>query len=146
MTTKPKFKFVAAPKEFIKSVGIIDIDGNESTIDFTFIYRTKKQYAELADEGIRQSKADDAAEKIAKQEKAKAENSIETLSDHFYTELCTKADTGSAEYVLKIAKAWDLEDPFDIATLTRLESEYPGAFLAISKVYAKAVSEVRTKN
>lgn len=142
MSTKnPKFAFGKTPETFKRTVEVIDIDGNASEIEFTFKYRTKKQFAELLDEGIKAAKAEYAAS-VPESEKS----GLDAISDQFYTDLTAKNDKKSAEHVLKIAKGWDLEDAFTIEKLMELEDRYSGSLQTIAQVYAKAVSEVRTKN
>ena len=62
-TKKTKFQFGETPDTFKRNVDVINIHGAESTIEFEFIYRTKKQFAALADEGLRASKEKALAEK-----------------------------------------------------------------------------------
>ncbi len=142
MSTKnPKFAFGKTPDTFPRTVEIIDIEGGVSEIEFTFKYRTKKQFAELLDEGIKAAKAEHAAS-VPESEK----EGLDAISDQFYSDLISKNDKKSAEHVLKIAKGWDLADEFTVDKLMQLENDYPGSLQAIAQTYAKAVSEVRTKN
>ena len=133
-----KFSFGAAPKDFKKTISIIDVLGGETTIDFTFIYRTKKQFAELADEGIAKAKA---AQKAAESEKGDGET-----PDNFFSDLYAKNDEFHANYVLKIASGWELPDDFTKSNLLRLENDNAGALVAISRAYAGAIAEARVKN
>ncbi|MFZ6801927.1 phage tail assembly chaperone [Undibacterium sp. Di24W] len=142
MSTKnPKFVFGTAPETFKRNVEVIDIEGNVSEIEFTFKYRTKKQFAALLDEGVKAAKAEHAA---ADSESEKT--GIDSISDQFYSELCEKNDKKSAEYVLKIAQGWDVANEFCVTSLLDLENRFPGALQSTAQTYAKAVSEVRTKN
>lgn len=142
MSTKnPKFAFGKTPEIFKRTVEVIDIEGGVSEIEFTFKYRTKKQFAELLDEGIKATKAEHAAN-VPESEK----EGLDAISDQFYSDLIAKNDKKSAEHVLKIAKGWDLADEFTVDKLMQLENDYPGSLQAIAQTYAKAVSEVRTKN
>lgn len=133
-----KFKFGAQPKDFKRTINVVTVDGKVLDLSITFQYRTKKEFAVLADEGIRKAKADF--------EKASDEDAIQNVSDSFWSELYERVGKNSAEHVLKIASGWDIEDEFNEENLLRLENEFPGALKSISESYAKAVSEERTKN
>jgi hypothetical protein len=141
MSKNPKFVFGKTPETFTRTVEVIDIDGNASEIEFTFKYRTKKQFAELLDEGIKAAKAEHAAS-VPESEKS----GLDAISDQFYRDLIAKNDKKSAEYTLKIAKGWDLDEEFTVDKLMELEDRYSGSLQTIAQTYAKAVSEVRTKN
>lgn len=141
-TTKPKFQFGADPDTFTREVDVINIHGAESSIEFEFVYRTKKQFAELADEGLRAAK-----EKLAAA-KANGDDTfaLETISSNFYTEMNDKTSKEGAEYIMKIAKSWDVNEPLTVAALIKLDDRCPGALQDIATTYAKAINEVRTKN
>ena len=139
--TNKKFAFGAAPKEFTKAVGIVLVTGEVAEINFTFIYRTRAEFAALVDENMVKAQAEaDAADKAAAGDGA-APAPRKTMKD-----LYDQIDKIGVDYVLKIAKGWDLSDTFDAASLQRLENENPGSLNAISTVYRMAVAEVRTKN
>lgn len=133
-----KFKFGAQPKDFKRTITLHTVDDKALDLEVTFQYRTKKEFAQLADEGIRRAKAEFSTEN--------SDGSLETMSDSFWSELYEKTGKNSAEHVLKIVKAWDIEDDLNKENLLRLENEFPGSLQAISTSYAKAVSEERTKN
>ncbi len=134
-----KFKFGTQPKDFKRTIGLITVDGKVLDLEITFQYRTKKEFAALADEGIKKAKAEFEAAQGN-------ENTIENVSESFWSDLYERVGKNSAEHVLKIAKSWDVEDDLSEANLIRLENEFPGSLKSISETYAKAVSEERTKN
>lgn len=132
MATKSKFKFGTPPKSFKKNVEIVMLDGTTAAIEFSFKYRTRKQFAELADENMASVIAD---------QKAAGEVQERTVVEWYGI-----ADTHSVAHVLKIVDGWDLEDELNEKTLTKLEDEYPGSLSAIATVYRQAVAEARAKN
>lgn len=134
-----KFKFGAQPKDFKRTITLHTVDNQPLDLEITFAYRTKKEFAELADEGIRRAKAEFSNNNTT-------DGSLDTMSDTFWAELYEKTGKNSAEHVLKIAKAWDVADELNKENLIRLENEFPGSLQAISSTYAKAVAEERTKN
>jgi hypothetical protein len=146
---KIKVKLGNAPKNFKKVVEIVLLSGVIGEIEMSFIYRTRKQFAELVDERMAAAaeveKAE--AEKQNELEAAGAAGAVpavakpKTVLDWF-----NEADEGNAAYVLKIADGWDLDDPFTEKSLLQLENENPGALNAIATVYRTAVAEARTKN
>lgn len=141
MSKNPKFVFGKTPETFKRTIEIIDIDRNVSEIEFTFKYRTKEQFAELLDEGVKDAKAEHAAN-TSDEEKP----GLDGIPDQFYVDLYAKNDKKSAQYVMKIAKGWDVADEFNVDNLMKLENSHAGSLQTIAQVYAKAISEVRTKN
>lgn len=132
-TKKPaKFKFGATPKSFKKDVEIIMLDGSSSVIEFSFIYRTRPEFAALVDERIAASK--------------KKQDVDEDVSDRTVKEWFALADAASADNVLDVVDGWDLDEDLNKESLLRLEAEYPGSLDAIAGTYRQAVAEVRTKN
>jgi hypothetical protein len=141
-TKKPKFQFGAAPDSFKREVEVINIHGAESTIEVEFVYRTKTQFAALADEGLRDAKAKLSASKDGEEDQF----TIEKISSNFYSEANSRTTKEGAEYVMKIAKAWDISEPLSVDSLMKLEDQCAGALQSIATIYAKAINEVRTKN
>jgi len=141
-TKKPKFEFGADPETFPREVEVINIFGAESVINFNFIYRTKSQFAALADEGLREAKAKLSAAKEGEEDQF----TIEKISANFYSEANSRTTKEGAEYVMKIVKSWDLPDVLSVDSLMKLEDKCTGALQTIATTYAKAINEVRTKN
>lgn len=144
MAKPPKFKFGTAPKNFSRAVPIQTIDG-EAEIEFSFIYRTRADFAALVDENMRlateKALTEESAKSKAKRAKVDGEPGITTVAQSY-----AEVDKYSAEFILKIADGWDLDDPFNIESLLRLENENPGSMSAIGTTYRQAVAEARTKN
>lgn len=53
---------------------------------------------------------------------------------------------GDVELVMEMATGWDLEDPFNIESVTTLLNSYHGAARAISTAYAKELLGARLGN
>ena len=136
-----KFAFGATPKDFKKTVEIIDIAGGVAEIEFTFIYRTRAEFAALVDENI---EAVAAASKDAPKEGAK--KAAKSDEKRTVAKIYEQIDQSGVDFVLKIASGWDVDDALDSATLMRLENENPGSLTAISAIYRAACAEARTKN
>lgn len=139
-----KIKLGAAPKTFVAPVEIVLLGGATTTIDFTFKYRTRSQYAELLDQ---KAKDDELAFKQAKEaaEAAQKENPDAVFSKPV-TEWYRETDEANAALVLKIAESWDLDEPFTEKSLLQLEDEYPGSLVSAIVTYRKSVAEARAKN
>lgn len=143
-----KVKLGGKPKNFKKTVEIVLENGEPADIEISFIYRTRKEYAALLDEKIAAAKAESAAAEAAR--KAAADAAGEGVEPEDQTksvvDLFDEVDKAAAQFVLKIANGWDLDDPFTEASLLQLEGENPGSLQAITIAYARVVAEARVKN
>lgn len=141
-----KVKLGSNPKNFTKKVEIVLLDGSAGEIEINYRYRTRSQFAALLDEGIAANMA--STKEVQKQADARAESSSDAAVSKVPTvaEIYAAADGGLADFVMKIADGWDLDDEFNKASLLRLEDENPGALQAISDIYRSAVAEARAKN
>jgi hypothetical protein len=143
-----KIQLGKTPTHFKKKVPIVLVTGAVAEIEFNFVYRTRKQFAELIDEKLAQdleyaAQADRdaaAAEALARTDQ---ENTVvrRAVADWY-----AEADKSAAQFVLKIANGWDLDDPFTEETLVQLQNEHPGALEAVTAIYRGAVGEARVKN
>jgi hypothetical protein len=134
-----KIKLGNNPKTFEKAVDIILLNGDVAPLRIKYKYRTRSEFAKMVDEDIAAGRAREEASKV--EAKDGAESKVTTIADLF-----AKVDEGSADYVLRIAEGWDLDDEFTKENLVKLEDENPGALEAISILYRNAVAEVRRKN
>ncbi|MYM25782.1 hypothetical protein GTP46_24445 [Duganella sp. FT135W] len=137
----PKVKLGNAPKHFKKPVDVVLLSGDVAAIELSFIYRTRKQFAELLDEKLAEDKAEHDAALATEGDVALAPAPVKTVVEWY-----AEADAAGAKFVLKIANGWDLDDPFTEESLLRLEDENPGALAAIAQKYRQSVAEVRVKN
>lgn len=137
-----KLKLGDNPKNFKKTIQIVLLDGGTAPLQVSFIYRTRKQFAELVDANIAKAEAEAKAAIEAAEHDADGEAPKRMTIAESYAAV----DKARADHVLQIADGWDLGDEFNAENLLQFEDEYPGALHAISIAYAQAVAEVRTKN
>jgi len=137
-----KLKLGDNPKNFTKTVDIVLLEGGTAPLKVSFIYRTRKQFAELVDANIAKAEAEAKAAIEAAEHGADGESPKRmTISESY-----AAVDKARADHVLQIADGWDLGDEFNAESLLQFEDEYPGALHAISITYAQAVAEARAKN
>lgn len=115
------------PKAFNRSVRFTTIEGDESFITWTFIYRTRKQFAELVDTNT----PDDAG----------PSESVTTMQS-----IMENANIKSTGYIMQIAEGWDLAADFNRVNVQELCDQYPAAVNAASNAYREAVMEGRLGN
>ncbi len=140
------------PKHFTRDVSLVNMDNETDTIKITYIYRTRKQFAELLDQRA------DAEEMVRAQEEQKAKVAAEAAEAAeakgekipvvraSAAATFKQAATEAAGRVLEVASGWDLSDPFTVENLLQLEDDFPGALGDIQDKYQAAVLEVRRKN
>lgn len=131
-----KVKLGNKPKTFEKLVGIVLLSGVIADILVTFKYRTRKEFAQLFT-----TPAADGGAAAAPNAVAEAPAAPKSVEDYF-----AEHDQSNADFVLKIAEGWDLDDKFGEEKLLQLEDENPGALAEIALVYRHAVGEARVKN
>lgn len=115
------------PKNFQRSVLFTTVEGDESFITWTFIYRTRKQFGELVDTN--------APDDVAPSE------GIPTMQS-----MMEKANVKSADYIMQIAEGWDLSADFNRVNVQELCDQYPAAVNAAVNAYREAVMEGRLGN
>ncbi|MGV7210502.1 phage tail assembly chaperone [Oxalobacteraceae bacterium A2-2] len=147
-----KFKLGATPKNFQKNVEVVLHDGSVAKIAFTYTYRNRIELAELLDEKFA---ADSAKAKAAKEQaEAAAEAALNAAEAGekidaplpSVAELVRKDAEERAEFTLRLAEGWDLDEPFTKEKLVELEYRFPGTLGLIEMTYRKAVMEHRAKN
>jgi uncharacterized protein YfcZ (UPF0381/DUF406 family) len=127
MTTKLKLTFGTPPSTFKKEVVATLLDGSQIKFEVDYVYRSRTQYAELMDELMGKSSYVEGEEfSIKSSTIASNKNDVET--------------------VLKIAKGWSLQDPFNEESLMLVEDSYPAVIIAIISAYRSAILEGRAKN
>ncbi len=126
-----KIKLGQRPKNFKKIVTFPLHDGSDGGIEMTFMYRTKAEFGELID-------SHNALPAAALEPATSEQQSLEAaLRD---------STTANADYMLAIAEGWDIDEPFERATIEQLANELPGAIGAIFNAYRQAVVEGRLGN
>lgn len=122
-----KFSLASAPKTFKRKVTIMLLDDTTADIELTFKYKTRSEYAKLLDEVMKADKHD--------------EEKTETAVDIF-----KRLGAGTADFLIKIVEAWDLDDEFNKANVADLIDKFPAAANEITETYRVAILEGKTKN
>jgi hypothetical protein len=125
-----KLQLGNSPVNFKQEVSFLRLDGEEVTIEISYKYRTRSQYAELLDEILAP----------VEQKKSKKDEVLKVA------EMLKQQDVSTVEFMLKIADGWDLEDEFNKENLTALLNEFPSAAKAINETYRITILEGRVKN
>lgn len=117
------------PKNFKAKVTFPLLDGTEGVIEMSFRYRTRTEFGALIDALMEDAGAGDQPE--AKLSLAEA--------------LVKTRDT-NADYILKVADGWNLEEKFSVENVAQLCDEFPAAAMAIMNTYRAAITEGRLGN
>lgn len=128
-----KIKLGARPTTFRKVVEFPMLDGTKGAIEVIYKYRTRKDFGTFIDEIM------DAA-KVAPSTDDQGEKSF-SMAD-----LMEKTAGSNADYILRVAEGWNLDEPFDLAHVQQLADELPAAASAIMETYRAAVVEGRLGN
>lgn len=123
-----KIKLGNAPKNFKRKITIELLDGTKGDVEFSFIYRTRSEYAALMDKTLA------------------AESGVEVPKNETAAQAFERIGAGTVEFILAIADAWDLDDDFNAENITQLIDTYPAITVAASEAYRLAILEGRTKN
>lgn len=128
-----KIKLGDRPKTFRKVVEFPMLDGTKGAIEVIYTYRTRKEFGKFIDEIM------DAA-KVAPRTDEQGEKTFSMA------ELMEKTAGSNADYILRVAEGWNLDEPFDQAHIQQLADELPAAATEIMETYRAAVVEGRLKN
>ena len=115
------------PKSFKCKVTFGMLDGTEGMVEMSFIYRTRTEFGALID-GLMSDAGVDKSDGVSLEE------------------AMTKTRDSNAEYILKVADGWDLDQPFNVDTAAQLCDEIPAAAIAIMTAYRTAITEGRLGN
>lgn len=113
----------------------LDIRGKQHKITFRCKSHTKIEWAEVRDAGV-----DDAIER-QKARKEKASEERARLVDVVRENIASDADL-----VLQFAIGWDLSDPLNRETLTKMDNICGGALAATVAAYEAAIFQGRLGN
>lgn len=130
-----KLQLGKAPENFKRSLEFTNLQGVKSSIEFNFVYRTRQQYGALMDEITTEAKPKKTDEETEKKAAQKS-----------YAATITDVDKREAEAILKIATAWDLDEPFNLESLSLLIDSFQGSQQIIYDAYRAACLEGRLKN
>ncbi len=130
-----KVKLGTRPKNFKHTIEVQLHEGQSGTIQVSYIYRTRKEFGAFVDEllgAVPTQAAVAVSAEVAKKYSLAAD-------------LAKSIDT-QADYIMRIADGWDLDEPFSRTSVLTLCDELPGAAVAIIEHYRNAVSEGRLGN
>lgn len=121
------------PKIFKQTVRVQLHDGEEGEIVVSFLYRTRKEYAEMID---------------ALAERQQAALKVPAQGDQVgLMELAMQSRSAlQVEHLMEIMKGWNLDQPFDRVHVEQLSQELPGVVQAIIARYEQASIEGRLGN
>jgi len=131
------------PEHFTREVRFPMLDGSTGTMEVKFVYRSRKEFAALADEAQATVKATANAE-IARLEKAVSDSA--TIADFSQADLVARQAEFNVDYLMKIIAGWNLDVPFDREALEELVDTLPAAVSAINTAYREALLEGRLGN
>ena len=141
------------PQSFKRPVTFTMVDGDIGELTLTFKYRTKREFAALIDElsqpAAQAEPAQDAQLSIegVPQPEALPEPAAEPpVKIPQLSEFMAVTIESQADYILKIAEAWDLDAPFDREHVIAFCDEQPGGALAVMSKYREAITEGRLGN
>ena len=120
-----KIKLGSRPASFSKVVKFPMLDGTEGAIKVDFKYRTRSEFGKFVDEAVEANAEPDAV--------------VGNPKSYLFAIV-------GAEYILKIANGWDLDDEFNLDNALKLCDELPAAATAIMQTYRAAIVEGRLGN
>lgn len=107
------------------------LDGTVGSMEVTYKYRTRKEFAEFTD---------------AMMAAARAANEADESEDFSVTKMYAKTSASNIDWVMEAVEGWNLDIPFDKEAVTQLDDELPAAMAAIIDTYRVAISEGRLGN
>ena len=121
------------PETFPMTVTVQLHEGGTGAVRLDVFYRTRTEFGGFIDTIM-----DEAGVQPAGQSEDDVKFSLRQAME--------KTVDKNAEYIMKIAKGWDLERPFNLANVRQLCDEFPGAALDCIDGYRKACQEGRLGN
>ena len=126
-----KIKLGNRPKNFKRSVEFPLPEGGTGKIEMLFKYRTRPEFGALIDEIV------SGAEDIPVDE---------DTGRILQAAIISRSVESNAEYILKIAEGWNLDEEFSAENIKQLAEELPGAVTAITSAYRDAIVDGRLGN
>jgi hypothetical protein len=121
------------PKNFKKIIEVDMLEGGKGTVEMSYKYKTRTEFGTFIDELF-----SDAGVKPESQNDSDVKFSLE--------EALKKTLDANADYIMKVADGWNLEEEFSRDTVAQLCDELPGVALQIIDSYRIAVTEGRLGN
>ena len=131
------------PEHFTRDVSFPMLDGSTATIEVKFVYRSRKEFAELVDANQASIKAKAEAE-VDRMKQAAKDGA--TPGDFKQADLIAHQADFSVAYLMQIVKGWNLDVPFNRDAVDELVDTLPAAVNAINAAYREALLEGRLGN
>lgn len=129
-----KIKLGARPKTFEATVTVPMPEGGTASVCMRYVYRTRSEFGAFVDELVAAAGTAPPASQQDDDVRFSLQQALESTRDT------------NADYILKIAEGWNLDEEFNRANLVQLCDELPGAALAVIERYRAAVTEGRLGN
>lgn len=121
------------PESFKRVITVELLEGGKGTVEIEYIYRTRTEFGVFVDELL-----SDAGVKPTGGSDDDVKFSLETA--------LKKARDANADYIMKVAKDWNLDVDFSREAVAQLCDELPGVAQQIIEVYRTAITEGRLGN
>lgn len=121
------------PQSFKRTITVDLLEGGKGTVEIEYIYRTRTEFGVFVDELL-----SDAGVKPTGSSEDDVKFSLEAA--------LKKARDANADYILKVAKDWNLDVDFSRESVAQLCDELPGVAQQIIEVYRAAITEGRLGN
>ncbi|MBD8654117.1 hypothetical protein IFT68_00565 [Oxalobacteraceae sp. CFBP 13730] len=131
------------PEHFTRVVSFPMLDGSTGTVEVKFVYRSRKEFAELIDTNQASIKSKADAE-VDRMKQVAGEGG--SVADFKQTDLVAHQADFNAAYLMQIAKGWNLDVPFNREAVDELVDTLPAAVNAINAAYREALLEGRLGN
>ena len=160
---KTILKSLSGPVEPFKvPVDVIALNGDALVINFTGIPRTREEWLpigqklmndrlEKAKKSMEDMPVEDPDQKLETKEQItkKKKKRIKEMNDIQKRDLAKEYKGSVAEQieeVLMVAQGWELDDEFNKANLTKVESRFPGCLYTLVEKYGRVINGERVKN
>lgn len=141
MATKPvRIRLGQRPGSFRRLVEFPMHDGTTGCMTVSYVYRTRREFAQLQDE------LQTPSEQPAPPAAADGERVEQPALAPFWSRVMDTVNADSVIYVMKIIDGWDLEVPFGSEAVAQLVDEMPNATRAICATYREAIVDGRLGN
>lgn len=131
------------PQSFKRTVTFAMPEGEVGTIEVSFKYRTRSEFATFVDE------MQAAAKAASEQEVGRLRDAAATgaaVDDITQSDITARQNDFNARYVMGAVDGWNLDVPFDQESVAQLVDELPAAVVAIVSDYRAAIVDGRLGN
>lgn len=126
-------KLGARPKSFKRIIKFPMLEGGEGSIEVAYKYRTRREFGAFIDEIM----------EAAKMAPTTGDDGEPVFS---MSAIMEKTAGSNADYILRVAEGWNLDEPFNRDNVQQLADELPAAAAAIMESYRAAIVEGRLGN